>query len=457
MIYAMQGKIRVANILKFIIVYSVLVSVGEMVFHMPRSLFYVNDLLMVIAVIGCSVHIQRKNMVALPKSLSIVSVLLLGATILSFILNQYTPLYYLWGFRNNFRAFLYFLCCCMCMNREDLNEICDMFVKLLPVNIVLCTIQYILAINSGDQDVLKFVGDHVGGVFGNVKGCNRILNIYILFVFMWALTMYLKKEKNGMYFLLSFVGCAYLAILSELKILVLEFLIVAPVLVNLIKKGTSKVLYGFLFLFGFFAFTAYWAMTNPLIAAMLNSVDTIIDYSSADSYGTNAVNRLTVIPVVYDVFFEGDIWKLLFGIGLGNADTSNFAFLSTPIAARYGYLRYNIFQSGFLFLEIGLVGMALFIAFFVVNYLSFTRYIKKAENLDPLVYIGGVFNLVAILCIFYNTSLRSEVSNYITFFILAMPIICAKDKTQSAVKRIADKKELVKFKKIKIRFTRHGF
>ena len=79
--------------------------------------------------------------------------------------------------RNNFRGMLYFFTCCICLRKKDVYDICGLFMKLLPLNVILCTIQYVYLINTGDALVRRFVGDYVGGMFGNALGCNRILNI----------------------------------------------------------------------------------------------------------------------------------------------------------------------------------------------------------------------------------------------------------------------------------------
>lgn len=448
-------KIKTTNVLKLIIFYSIVVGVGQYLFKLPYSFYYLNDFLLIVAVMACITYLRYMKRLVLPKSVTITFILLLLTTILSFVFNIYNPLYYLWGARNTFRSFFYFFCCCMCLTREDAYDICDFLVKLVPLNIVLCTIQYYMAINSSDSSIVQFAGDHVGGIFGNEVSCNRILNIYVIFIFCWAITKYLKKDISGMQFLMTFLSCAYMSILAELKVVVLEIACVVPVLIQLISKRTNKILSLAFVLIGMFVFLNVWSMFNSDFAKIFSSLESVINYSSASSYGKNSLNRLTVIPRMYETFMDGDVVKTLFGIGLGNADSSGFAFLTTPIYLKYGYLKYNLFQSGFLFLEIGTVGLLMYIAFFGVSFLSFLKYQKMAKNVDTLVYVGGVFNIIAVVCLFYNTSLRSEVSNYLCFFILSLPYIWSRTANDEDLNEIPEKavqKGRQRRKKLKIKF-----
>lgn len=419
----MQKKVNVADILKLIILYSIAVSLGQFFFQLPGFLYYANDLLLLIAVACCAVHIFQYKITTIPKAITYIFTLLFMITIIGFVLNFSKPTYFLWGVRNNYRAFAYFFACCICMQKKDVDQLCSILMKLLPVNVVLCTFQYYMAINSGDANILKFVGDHVGGIFGSTTGCNRILNIYIVFIYTWALSLFLKNEITRKRFLYLFLCCIYISYLSELKVIVVELLLTSLMLIHLETKGVKKVVVFLLIVTSLMVFINIWSMFNADLAKMIRSIEAFINYSSASTYGAKSSNRFTVMPRVYKLFLDGDMLKTIFGIGMGNAETSNFAFLTTPIFHRYEYIKYHLFHSGFLLLETGVLGMLLYISYFVVNYFVFLRYHRTKVDMDALVYVGGIFNIIAVLCLFYNTTLRSEISNYLIFFILSIPII----------------------------------
>ena len=421
----MYGKIKIADILKFIILYSIVVSFGHSLVGIPLTFLYLNDFLLVVVFIVCGEHILKNQILPIPKALALVILALLAVTIIGFVVNLYSPLLYLWGVRNNFRGFVYFVACCICLKKKDIYDICNLLLKLLPINVVLCTVQYFAALNSGDARMQMFVGDYVGGIFGGYQSCNRMLNIYLLFVYLWAFAMYMKKNLPASRFVFILACSVYIAILSELKVVVLEVLIGSVALVWILRRRRGKLFYTVAIIAGLLLLINVWSIFNPALAELFSSIEMIIEYSSANSYGEESLNRLTVIPTVYELFLEGSPLKVLFGIGMGNADSSNYAFLTSQNFIKYGYLKYSYFMSGILFAETGALGLLLYFMIFVANFLHAAKCIKKYSDTDAVAYAGTVFNLIAIVCILYNTTLRSEVSNYLAFFFLAIPIVMA--------------------------------
>ena len=419
----MSGKIKIANILKFIILYSLVVNFMAFTFGTPTSLLYVNDVLLLIIAFSCCQYFDKEVSLKVPKPLAVIFALLILFAVVGYSLNLYSPWFVLWGARNNFRTFVYFFACCICLKKKDVYDICGVLYKLFPLNVVLCTVQYIQAINSPDPEVQKFIGDHVGGIFGSETSCNRMLNIYVLFIFTWALTLYLQKKMRAKRFAVLLLCCAYVSVLAELKIVIFEVVLILAVLFWLMEKKVSRLggfVLGMTVLYGLINI---WGAFDANVGTMLNSLESILDYTSASSYGRGSVNRLTVIPVLHELFFEGEPLKILFGLGLGNADTSGYSFLITPLYQQYKHLKYNYFMHGLLYLETGAVGLVLYCSFFVFNFFNCMKIISRKRMKDAIVYVGAVFNVIAVLCIFYNTTLRSELSSYMTFFFLAIPII----------------------------------
>lgn len=438
----MIEKLKTADVIKFIIIYSIVVQFLTSVVNLPTAFFYLNDLLLIVIVASCVIHIYYKRIIMIPKPLLVAFGVLLLLAMISFAINQYSPLQMVWGARNNFRVIMFFFACCMCLRKKDIYDIFGLFFKLLPLNAILCTLQYFMAINSGDQRVLQFIGDHVGGMFGNSTGCNRILNVYIMIVFMVALAYLLKQQITKGKFLQVLLLCVYMSVLAELKIVILEMAVVTVVMVLLIMKRMSKWLY--LVIAALLIYTVFniWAIFNPTIRSLLGSLENLISYTSASSYGQNSLNRMTVIPYMHDLLFEGDPLRVLFGIGLGNADSSGFSFLVSDIHRSYGELKYSYFMHGMLYVELGAVGLVAYILFFVVHYFTALRRTVYRGIDNALVYSGIVFNLIAVITIFYNTTLRSEVSCFLVFFFLAIPIIWMnrKEEDESSYSIIGQKK-----------------
>ena len=442
----MIDKLKTADVIKFIIIYSVAIQFLNSAVNLPTAFFYLNDILLIVIFASCIVHICKKQIITVPKPLLAAFGVLLLVSGVSYVINQYSPMQYFWGARNNFRVFFFFFACCICLRKKDVYDICGLFVKLLPLNAILCTVQYFLAINSGDERVLQFVGDHVGGMFGSTTGCNRVLNVYIMLVFTVSLALLLKKEITKGKFIKILLLCTYMAVLSELKIVVLEIAVITVLLVLLIMKRISKWLY--LIVAGILLYVMFniWALFNPMVRSLLSTVETFVSYTSASSYGLNSLNRMTVIPYMHDLLFENDALRTMFGVGLGNADSSGFSFLVSDIYQSYGGLKYSYFMHGMLYVEMGIAGLLSYIMFFVVNYfITMRKTIKRGSN-QAIVYASAVFNIVAVITIFYNTTLRSEVSCFIVFFFLAIPVVWMNRKDEDDLSYTIIKTKKVKWK-----------
>lgn len=440
----MKIKVLPANIIKFILFYSIVTNFLVLSAGFPSMLLYLNDLLVLGLLIRMLWSQSKSHKIAVPKaSLATIGALVL-VVLLSYTMNLYSPLLLAWGLRNNFRAIIFFFACCMLLEKKDVNSICNLLLALLPLNAVLCTVQYISAINSSDSIVLKFYADHVGGIFGNQRGCNRMLNIYITFMFSWVFAQLLQKKCSRKKAAWVFACCVYMSILSELKIVVVEFVAIMILLIWLIRRRINRVLMMILGATVAVSAISILRIVDPTAMGIFEDLDLLLEYVSTSSYGENSLNRLTVIPYIQERFFEGNIFKTLFGVGLGNADGSNFAFLTSSNYLKYGYLKYHYFMSGYLYFEVGLLGLILYLLIFVVMYFSYARKLARRKTGNALEYTGVVFNVIAVLCVFYNTSLRSEVSCYMSFFFLAIPIIWENRRSESDDSYLYEKKRRIR-------------
>lgn len=425
------GLIRASSIIKTIIIYSLITNYCIATFHFSSSLFYFNDVLNILLFLAAFRKIIYRTNHSVYSILCVLFILLVGYSLVGLLINGYSPLLYLWGFRNNYRFFFFFFACCACLDRDEVCSICSMFAKLLPFNVVLCTLQYFQLRNSGDARVLKFLGDYIGGLFGAAQGSNRIMNVYLLFVFCWYTSKILQKKISLVKYVSIFASCFYIVILSELKIAFFEFILAGGILILLVSKKVHKIVYfvlgGCLIITG----VNVWSAFNPGSAKLLSSLTEMLNYASASTYGANSLNRLTVIPQMKQVLFSGDTIGHLLGLGLGNADTSAYSFLTSKIYNAYGYLRYNFFMHGMLYIETGIIGLFGYSLYFIVGfYKSVTRVIAKRNKEDALLYAGTVFYLIALICIFYNTTLRNEVSAYLSFFFMSIPFVWANTEQQ---------------------------
>ena len=110
--------------------------------------------------------------------------LFLFSTILGLIAVDGSPILYIWGFRNTFRYYAYFISCITLLDVSDVLEVIPKLKKIYIVNFFLC----ILELGLG------YSGDNIGGIFGTQSGCNGYLNLFMIIVSAIYVTEYLEKK-----------------------------------------------------------------------------------------------------------------------------------------------------------------------------------------------------------------------------------------------------------------------
>lgn len=394
-------------------------------FGFPHSLNYLTDVVTFVIVLLSLGELRAgyyKN-----KFIYHLIFLLMLFTVVGYLFNLYSPLYYLWGLRNTFRFFVFFLCCSVLLEKSDIKKIIDILIKLLPLNVILCTYQYFTLRNSGGY-VSLYLGDFIGGMFGPMQGSNVAMNVYLSILLITILAAFIEKKLSLAKFGLYASMCFYIAILAEMKIIFFEFLIIL-IMIMLVSRISFKKFASFLLgVVVLLGVLNIWTNFNPESGAYLTNWDSIIEYTAKTSYaGTSSLNRLTAIPMISTLFFQNNFAGELVGIGLGNADTSNMASFNSPTYATYGdTLKYTYFQQAILYLETGWIGLLLYLSFFI--FIFFNTFLKSKlrwANNEEYIYIllARVFSILAILMVFYNQSFRLESSGYLAFLILAIPII----------------------------------
>lgn len=303
--------------------------------------------------------------------------------------------YFLWGVRNNFRfygAFFGFLL----LEEGEREEIWRALEGLFWVNFCLVLGQFFLFGRKGD---------YLGGFFGTEKGCNGGLNLFLLILA--AKSLVYMEEKPG-YVLAKCAVSLMISALAELKFFFVEFAFLL-VLTGFWKKKAV-------------GFGMVLALLGGvlLLEKCFPEFDGWIEFSSiyktaADPAGyasTGDLNRLNAISEIdRRVFLSG--WDRVFGLGLGNCDTSSFLFLTTPFSQWYAHLHYTWMSHAFWYLEGGWLGILFFFGFFCWIFLGKT---------------GRFSRILGVLCIvigIYNASLRTEAA-FLMYFGLSEGIYSRK-------------------------------
>lgn len=378
--------------------------------HIPSVIKYTIDLAWIFVVI----LMRAKQIVLVNKDiylLYVIAGLFFIFSLFGFALNYQSALYYLWGLRNNIRFFVFFIACTVVLNEEWIEGYLDTFDKLFWLNFPIVLYQYFIGGNHGDK---------LGGIFGETKGCNAYMNIFLIIVLSKSILGYLhKKEKLSLCILKCLIGLT-IAVLSELKVVIVEFVIIVAMASMMMRFSMRKLLLMIGAFLGILLSVRAISVLFPSFDGWF-SINGILEILTSESgyTGQNDLNRLTAVPVVLERFLPHLMDKIV-GLGLGNCDYATFDFLQTPFYQSHKSIHYYWFSSAFLLLETGLLGFALFLIFFLTSFL--TTHLREKTGQSNVVYcqMAKIMAMTSIITVFYNAALRTE-AGYMAFFILALP------------------------------------
>ena len=109
-------------------------------------------------------------------------------------------------------------------------------------------------------------------------------------------------------------------------------------------------------------------------------------------------------------FFEGDIAKILLGIGAGNCSASSVLGSTAKFYTQYMDSHYNWFSATYLFVQGGAIGLLLYLFTFI--YLFF----KKKQN-KQFALNSQIICVLAVFLVFYGEALRTDAGYFIYFAI----------------------------------------
>lgn len=375
---------------------------------LPGLLKYVMDvawcILFIMMYIHPKVYIKRKH---------IVFVGMIGCfflyTLLGYLFHYQSAVYYLWGFRNNFRYYVAFLAFITYLKERDVNSLLKLMDNLFWVNAVVSFVQFF---------VLGYKQDYLGGIFGVERGCNGHSLLFFGIVVGKSMLSYMNGQEKAFPCFLKAALSLVIAAMAELKMYFVVFAIILAMSSLLTKFSFRK------FCLMFVA-AALIMLSGSMLVSIFGSsnrlsLERIIQLATASNYATTEdLSRFTAIPRISKTILT-DWPSRLFGMGLGNCETSSFEICNTPFFKAHSQLHYTWFTSACLFLETGYVGLGIYLSFFVICFFTALKQMK-AEG-SNLLYCQ-VSLIIAVLCViltFYNASLRADVG-YLAYFALALP------------------------------------
>ncbi len=377
---------------------------------LPSLLKYTAD----VAWVGLLCFMVLRRNILVGKRVYPLALLVLAFFIYCLVLylpNYQSPIYFLWGARNNFRFYVFFFAVTYFFREKDMSKSFEIFDVLFWINLPVTLIQYFGA---------GYKQDYLGGIFGVESGANASTIIFFTIVISRSLLKYMEGEER---FSLCAAKCAvvlFIAALAELKFFFLFFIIILVMAAFLTSFSWRKLV-----------IFAVCAVLVGLGSAILVSLFDFEDFLSLEKIWENAtqkhyssvntVNRLSAIPTLAETVVVKFKDRLL-GYGLGNCDTSAFAICNTPFYQTYGHLRYTFFSAAFLFLEVGYVGLVLYTTFFIMCFFMIRKRIKEGRCNTLHGRVALIMAALSMILIVYNSSLRAE-AGYMVYFVLAMPFV----------------------------------
>jgi len=403
--------IEMKDIIVYIFIMPFLFAALMQVLKLPSVIKYTIDVcwifLAIVSVRKGDIHKNKSSILFLWVSFYIIY------TIFLYIIDYQSLIYYIWGFRNNFRFFIFFFGCIAFLRTKTINNLIRLFDALFWVNFAVVIVQFFF---------LGFRQDFLGGIFGTETGCNGSLNVFLILSIIKSIAYMAQKKEKLRTCVFKFTSIIVIAALSELKFVYIELLVI--VFFAIIFTGiTAKkiIILGIVFV-GVLLGLRLLQSVFPMYGEGEYTIKNLIENGMSTSGYTvsNDFNRLTGFSISNELFLTS-LDERIFGLGLGNCDSNlSYEVLITPFASQFTDLHYAWFMVYFVYLETGIIGLVFLFGFFILVFaLSYKQYKKNPNEYN---YISMVVSIWSILLCFYNNSMRTEAA-YMIYFFLSVPFV----------------------------------
>ena len=336
-------------------------------------------------------------------------------TMIVYLFNYQSFLYYLWSFRNNFRGYIIFVAAIYYFDKNDISDIFKFLNVMFYINTIIMLIQFI---------VLGYKQDNLGGIFGVETGCNAYINMFFCIILVIDYVGYFQRKVKLTTFIFKACVLLILSGMAELKFFYIEFVALMVIGFFVVKGQVKK----FLICIGGLAILGIGLNTIRSVFPNIEmGVTQLIEYAMSTKGYTSSgdLNRLFFFSQVNELFLTTPL-RRIFGLGMGNCDyATGIPFLTSPFATMYqDRLHYGWMSTSFMYLEAGYLGLFFLFGFFaIICILCYIRSKTEVDLKSKYYYkIGVLIGIVAIMNGMYNISLRIE-SCYIIYLVLAIPFI----------------------------------
>ena len=413
----MLEKIRKINgkKLTFAILYvSLIMEILISELHISAIVRYCNDFFIIFII-----FFMIKDKFKIDKKFLIITgsiALFFCASIISALINNVNIPLVIWAIRNNFRGIIFLLAIIMYWNVDDLEPFFDKLFKFQILNLILAIYQFA---------ILHHSMDYVGGIFGYGNG--SCVNIFNALLISYYLNMYLNKKVKLSQLMFIIISSFIIASIAEEKMTYLFFCVIFIVSILISKFSFRKLLAITVGVIGLILGLILIKYYYPDMYAILASPKKIIEYSQSTYDDGYRLPRIGAFKKISNIFFDNDTLKLLFGLGFGNCETSNFGIFQSDFYKSYGQYNYRWFTHQWIFLEEGYIGFGAFLVIFITILICL---IKNYDEHNKYMITMGICNtLCCIITIWYNATLKVDAA-YLAYFSLGIGLISIKKKNR---------------------------
>ena len=410
-------------LIHFLLIYGCVMRFLTSVMNFPDLLRFVPDIVSVLLFIQCVIAWPKATKCAVWKLPAVFMIVFVLFSIVTFFASGQSLLSYIWGARIHFRLFVFFIACCIFLEKNDVVRLTKIFFILLVGNVLAASFEHF---------ILNYSFDNISGLFGIEVGANAELNIFLVQLCTMAISLYIYNKLPMRYLLLTLFMTMYLAALCELKVLFFEI----PLIFILIMAFSGRY---HKFLKVALVSAVAIVLFVPLLFKFYPGWREMLSWNSVEYYvfdmgyaGDDTVSRFSSIPFVYVNMMTGFLSKVI-GIGLGNGDAS--FFYTSPLYTQYSSAGYQYFSFAMLFLESGFIGTAIYLMPFLTAAGKSVSFKRRDQNNAPFYVAGVVTGVMAIMQMLYSHAFRIDIA-YQYMFWLAIPFCVYKSGF------IAKKKEL---------------
>lgn len=387
----------------------------------PSFIRYINDASIIVLTIISLARIKKLFLDKNNRFFLLGILVYFVACMFSTIVNFVSPMLFLWACRNTFRGIAYMVLVIANLTVDDIKKTMNYLIVFQLVSLLLVLYQFL---------ILKHAQDYIGGIFGYGNGAG--VNTFNALLISYFLAAYLDGKESIIKAILVISSSFIIASIAEEKAtFIYFFIILIPIIIfsksswknkaKIVSLGVMGLLFGLLLL----------RFIYPHMFYSLVDIKKMVQYLATTLDGGYELPRIGFFSKINEMLFNNSVSKSIFGIGFGNAETSNYSIFQSAFHDEYGWLHYRWFVGQWLYIEQGYLGFITYIMIFITVIITLIKKIYSTTENNHLKMVGIVMALTNVASIFYNATLKHDMS-YLAYFGMAIAFVGLKNSKEES-------------------------